>query len=241
MATPRLAEAPAPLPAPLRAVLSARGLPQDAGDELVETALMACFRDTRRADVFDALYARSRGNLLGWILHLLASRGDRRDPLEVLQDTFVNVYRYAGTFREGRARGFRGWSRTIAANVVRRARGRGRNQSLQALPEGLHEPEDRRGGPVVLVARAEQHRSLTGALLLLLLHYAAAYECLSPRDRHALALVEVEGRSYPEAGGILRVGASNMKMIVFRSRKRIRAHMRRAMDVEGPPQLRAVG
>ena len=213
--SPELAAPPPPLEPAVRALLRARGLPEGAPEEFVETALMTCFRDTRRPEVFDALYARTRGGLLGWILHLLAVGGDRRDPLELLQDTYVNVYRYAGTFREERARAFRSWARTVAANVVRRARVRSRGWSLTALPEGLDEPADVRGGPSALLAGEEQRRSLAGALVLLLLHYAAAYERLVPRDRRALQMVEVERRGYAvsitEAGttGALRVRLGN--------------------------------
>jgi predicted DNA-binding protein (UPF0251 family) len=45
-----------------------------------------------------------------------------------------------------------------------------------------------------------------------------------------LHLVEVEGLSYQEAGDILGVGRSNMKMIVFRSRKRVARRMRQTMS-----------
>ncbi|MFT5287367.1 MAG: DNA-directed RNA polymerase specialized sigma24 family protein, partial [Planctomycetota bacterium] len=52
---------------------------------------------------------------------------------------------------------------------------------------------------------------------------------LRPRDQRALHLVEVEERSYIEAGEILGVGRSNMKMIIFRARKRMAASMAKAM------------
>ena len=135
----------------------------------------------------------------------------------------------------------RSWARTVAANVVRRARVRSRGWSLTALPEGLDEPADVRGGPSALLAGEEQRRSLAGALVLLLLHYAAAYERLVPRDRRALQMVEVERRGYAEAGALLHVGRSNMKMIVFRARKRIRSHMQRAMGADARPTRRAAG
>ena len=54
-------------------------------------------------------------------------------------------------------------------------------------------------------------------------------------------LVEVEGLSYQEAGRILQVGRSNMKMIVFRSRKRIARRMRLAMNAALFRPLRELG
>ena len=64
---------------------------------------------------------------------------------------------------------------------------------------------------------------------------------LAQRDRRALHLVEVEGLSYQEAGRILQVGRSNMKMIVFRSRRRIAKRMRMAMNAALFRQRRELG
>jgi DNA-directed RNA polymerase specialized sigma24 family protein len=47
----------------------------------------------------------------------------------------------------------------------------------------------------------------------------------------ALELVELEGLSYAEAGARLHVGISNMKMIMFRARRRLRAKIGAALDV----------
>ena len=86
--------------------------------------------------------------MCAWIVHLLVGRGSDADPQELLQDTFVNIYRYAGSFREDGGRTFRAWARTIAANVVRRARLRGRpTLSFEAMPSGTQEPADVHDGP----------------------------------------------------------------------------------------------
>lgn len=236
----RPAPPPVGLPPRLRAALAARGTSPEPGPgedpgrhgRQLETALMALFRDTRQDAAFELLYRRSHASLLAWIAHLLAARGQVTDPAEHLQDTFVNVYRYAGSFRDGAGNTFRGWARTIAANVVRRARAR-RALSLSALPGVGLEPADERGGPDTQAIAGEQRDGLRRAWTLLLLHYAQAFSRLSPRDREALRLVEVQGESYARAGRILGVRSSNMKMIMFRSRKRIRAHMLAAMVGEG--------
>ncbi len=191
---------------------------------------MTLFQETRSNRVFEALYACSSPSLAGWILHLVAGRPKSGDPAELLQDTFVNIYRYAGSFRSGSGHTFRGWARTIAANVARRARSRTGALPMQALPEDGLEPADTRQGPVLRLSNDEQSERLRKAWMLLLLHYAAAYAKLSDRDRQAMRLVEVEGLSYEEAGAILCVGPSNMKMIMFRSRKRLRGHVLAAMQ-----------
>jgi len=206
-----------------------RNMAGDLAFKIRQTDLMVRFRDTRDAAVFEQLYHASHAGLLGWIVQRMAVAGMQADPLELLQDTFVNIYRYAGTFREDHGNTFRGWARTISANVVRRASCRRRpHLSLHALPGGSLEPRDDREGPHDALAHGEQRESLARAWTLLLLHYAAAARNLSARDREALHLVEVEELPYAEVARRLRVRSSNMKMIVFRSRKRIRAQMLQA-------------
>lgn len=236
------------LPAPVLLELQRRGVPVDRQpeesdeehDRRLETSLMALFRDLRMDAAYEALYLRTRRMLLAWIVHLCGARGQGSDPVELLQDTYVNVYRYAGGFKDVGTNSFRGWARTIAANVVRRARMR-LGLSLEAMPEGGQEVADQRRNPQQSAVDREQHDDLRRAWLLVLLHYAQAFEQLSPRDKQALHMVEVEGLTYAEAGERLQVGRSNMKMIMFRSRKRIRAHILQAMACgEVQPRLRAV-
>ena len=196
----------------------------------VGTRLMAFYRDTRRSDCFEALYAFARPAVNHWIRGLLHRGLAHLDPAELLQDTFVNVYRYPGAFRADHAGSFRVWVRTIAGNIVRRASSSRSRLSFQELPEGLQEPVDRAESPAQLALRDEQERRLRVAWILFLSHYAEAWKDLAQRDRRTLHLVEVEGLSYRDAGSILRVGRSNMKMIVFRSRKRIARRMRQRMN-----------
>jgi RNA polymerase sigma factor (sigma-70 family) len=208
--------------------------PDSFGDR-IDTALMALWRDSADQSVFEELYRHARGRVFVWLRWLL--RGDRRriDPLELLQDTFVNVYRYGEGFRDDCAGSFRAWVRTIAGNVLRRSTGRDTARrfadfSLQALPEGLQEPVDPDRGPHLRLVEGEERAELGSAWMLFLTHYAQAYAQLAPRDRRALDMVEVQGRSYAEAGRILAVSSSNMKMIMLRARRRLQGHLRRSLS-----------
>jgi RNA polymerase sigma-70 factor (ECF subfamily) len=234
---------------PVLRELESRGVPleraesedEDDYEARVETALMALFRDTGGEAEFQALYEYCRGALLVWIAtHSRLRRGALRhaDPLELLQDTFVNVYRYAASFRDERGASFRIWSRTIATNLIRRGSGR-RALSLEAFPEGLQEPEDDRDDPACSLVRGEEQRALGLAWMIVLQQYSAAWSELGERDRKALELIEVEGLSYLEAGERMGVGLSNMKMIMFRARRRIRARIATALEQRRPPAHRA--
>jgi len=223
---------PVRLPKHLSALqrLCQRGVALEAGagesvDEhaaRLETELMRAFQENGSSADFEALYDQARGPLLLWIGSLASGRRCGIEPAELLQDTFVNVYRYARSFRASGPRSFRVWSRTIAGNLVRRSRFE-RRRSFQDMPEGLQEPTDRQPTPATALLDAEDRRLLERAWILLLSRYAAAYEQLSPRDQRALVLVEVENASYQDACVTLGVGLSNLKMILFRARRRIRA------------------
>ena len=207
-------------------------------DDRVDTELMTVFRDTGRSDVFEVLYTHARGRLIQWIRWLVQQRRVRLDPGDLLQDTFVNVYRYAKSFRREHRGSFRSWVRTIAANVMRRAMTTPTRYSMQALPEGLQEPLDPALGPALRLAECEERDRLGRAYSLFLQHYARAYALLSERDQRALELVEIQGLSYAETGAELGVGPSNMKMIMLRARRRLLAHMQRAMCGEPAAAVR---
>ena len=133
--------------------------------------------------------------MLQWIQSLVRRARSPLDPHELLQDTFVNVYRYAGSFRPEASGGFRAWARTIASTSMRRARRRPRTFGVAFSDldgEGIPDIEDPVRGPVDSAAQVEEVRDLRKAYALMLLQYAQAYGTLKERDQRALAMVEVE-------------------------------------------------
>jgi RNA polymerase sigma factor (sigma-70 family) len=199
----------------------------------LDTVLMAWFRDTRRREAFDSLYEHAHERVFTWLRWVLREQQVQLDPVELLQDTFVNVYRYAGGFRSDHPASFRAWVRTIAANVVRRSRANLARRWFTGSMELAPELEDRGSTPPTFAGDSEERRSLRGAWVLFLHHYLAAYAALSPRDRQALQWVEVDGLSYAETGRRLRVGPSNMKMIMLRARRRLQLRMSASMRLAG--------
>ncbi len=195
------------------------------------TRLMAAYRDSRERRDFEALYAETERAVHTWILSLLRQGPAHLDAQELLQDTFVNVYRYPSAFRDEQPGSFRVWVRTIAGNLVRRARSRGGRHGLMLeLPEGGLEPADERGqSPDAQADLMESARHLSRAWDLFLCAYLVAWQQLAERDAKALELVEVEELCYAEASEKLGVRPANMKMIVFRARKRLATHMRRTL------------
>ena len=196
-----------------------------------ETALMVAFQSRRDHDSFETLYQAAAPGLLLWIKRLHAQRLHKGDPRETLQDTFLNIYRYASSFKPAAPGGFRSWARTIAGNALRRTRrDRARRPILESeLGERAQERGDGRLEPSAAVSLNELAASTRSGLALLLVHYATCFERLSERDQLALRMVEVEGRSYAEVGASLGTEPSNTKMVVFRARKRLQGLVNSAL------------
>ncbi len=191
----------------------------------VETGLMVEFQARRDHASFEVLYRAAAPGLLVWIRGLHAQQRHSGDPRETLQDAFLNIYRYAASFKPSAPGGFRSWARTIAGNALRRrGRDRGRRPVVQSdLGEGALEQGDLRLEPCSAVSLGEQANAVRSGMALLLLHYATCFKALSTRDQAALRMVEVEGRSYDEVGAELGTRRSNTKMVVFRARKRLQS------------------
>ena len=63
---------------------------------------------------------------------------------------------------------------------------------------------------------------------MLYLHfYQEAYRCLTPREKRALYLVEVDDMPYKDAAAKLDVRVENLKMRIFRARRKIFTIMKR--------------
>jgi RNA polymerase sigma factor (sigma-70 family) len=205
------------------------GTTREAWDS-VATQLMARFRDSGTQDDFEALYSYTQRDVLVWLYSLLRQGSAQLDAHELLQDTFVNVFRYPHAFREDGPASFRVWVRTIAGNVVRRARTRLATRASTSLPDAAFEVADTAAGPEREADLSEQAREFDRTWAVFLRVYLEAWSGLVVRDRRALELVEVQGLDYARAAGELEVRAPNMKMIVFRSRQRLARRMRELFE-----------
>ncbi len=208
-----------------------------AFERRLQTDLMTAFQKTRSHGVFNALHRRTSPVLRTWIKGLLQRRAVSADPHELVQDTFVNIYSYASSFKEDNGNTFMPWARTIAANVMRRSLRRGR-----LVPLGESDLYvDQRSGPNRRAQCAEELEQARRAWPLFLTLYMVAYRSLGARDQRALHLAEVEGKSYEQLADALGVGRKNVKMIMFRARKRLQDKMRCQLALGRAGEVRRVG
>ncbi len=191
---------------------------------ILETSLMNFFRDTGDARAFDLLYRLSAGHLEAWIAKRSMAFSGRPDSQEILQDAFVNIYRYGHSFQGQGPSGFRRWARTIAANAMNRS-GRPRALPLAEWCAGHLEISEPGADPAERAAGREEHQIMANAYRLLLQFVPLALANLSPRDRYVLQAIHVHGASYREVEAELDLRTGGLKMIVHRARMRLRAQL----------------
>ena len=163
-------------------------------------------------DAFEPLVRRYERRLFGYFLNLVE---DPSAAADLAQETFVRVYRAAGSYQEsGR---FESWLFRIAANLVRSRQRRPDQRlphlSLEEAPAGAGElaVHGREGRPDEATWRAEVRDALTRALPRLPFVF-----------REAVLLRDVEGRSYREIAEMLGVEEGTVKSRAHRGRQRLR-------------------
>lgn len=187
------------------------------------TGLMHAYRETGDAQVFAQLFEISKGPFLASIEVKLRRYHPGVDPGDVLQEVFLNIYRYPARFQSDRADAFRNWGFRIVRNTMLKfLKGNAKNAGVASLDDEVIQAEDVRvRSPERSAAEAESARIVDRAYLLYLNLYLVHFQKLSPKERRALTMVEVEGASYKEAAAELGIRLENLKMVIFRGRRKI--------------------
>lgn len=206
----------------------------------LSTTLMRIYRDSASNEAFGLLYELNNEGVLRLIFHHLRRSYYAVDASDVLQEVFFNIYRYPFKFKPDRPSAFRNWTHSIIRNtVLKHSRRAQRNHAVSlnvtdrdAQEEMQLELEDpSAANPFETTAQVEAHEDLVGAWTLYLHYYLHAYRCLTPREKRALYLVEVDGLPYKEAAASLKVRVENLKMMIFRARRKIFTIMKRQFAV----------
>jgi RNA polymerase sigma factor (sigma-70 family) len=232
-----------PLSQDLRSALSRRGFKQlqdgergsrtrEKQDRALETALMELFRDEGSEAAFHALYARAGPGLVYWVLHCMRGHLPVADPVEVAQDAWCGMVRYASSFNRGSRQGpFRSWARTIAANALRQ-----RVRWIQRMEtcdhRELKHERDAGRGPLGVAEDRDEALRVQQALLVLLVHLGVAFDGLAPRDKRILELLEMNKGCRAAVAEEMGVGRSGVKMILLRARKRLALALARSLGAQ---------
>jgi RNA polymerase sigma factor (sigma-70 family) len=218
------------------AIASEEGRSEEARRDALSTRLMEAFRQMRGRGCFGLLYELNSQHLLVQVAGRLRRYTSKADPRDVLQEVFFNIYRYPHRFNAEREDAFRVWSAMIVRNTVLkhlRAQGRG-GRSEVPFEDLSDQPEIRSTSPLSGAIESESRAACLSSYFLILDKYLKFYGQLSPREQTALHRVEVGGSSYREAAEELGIRLENLKMVIFRARRKIFRAMRREFDGMSP-------
>lgn len=198
----------------------------------LSTELMDLFRRTHSKGAFGLLYELNRTHLLGQVVQRVRRYQSRFDPNDLLQEVFFNIYRYPRRFDSSRPDAFRIWTTTIVRNtVLKQMRSLSRSGRAEVPFEDLSEqPEGDQPTPLGGAIEKESEDRCMRVYLVYLHLYLEFYKQLSEREQKALRLVEVEGASYRDAADELGIKIENLKMVIFRARKKIQRAMKCVFD-----------
>jgi RNA polymerase sigma-70 factor (ECF subfamily) len=200
--------------------------------DAVSTRLMEAFKGERARGPFGLLYELNASHLVIQVAARLRRYSSQADPLDVLQEVFFNVYRYPHRFDSTRDDAFRVWSAMIVRNTVLkhlRSQGRGGRQEIP-FEDLSDQPTDGQLTPVQGAIHAEDREKCAEVYVTYLTLYMTFYQMLGEREQRALTLVEVDGASYRDAAADLGIRLENLKMVIFRARRKIHRAMRRTFD-----------
>jgi RNA polymerase sigma factor (sigma-70 family) len=204
--------------------------------DALSTRLMESFRRQTGRASFGLLYELNSAHLLVQVAGRLRRYASKADPRDVLQEVFFNIYRYPHRFNAEREDAFRVWSAMIVRNTVLkhlRALGRG-GRSEVPLEDLSEQPEIQSQSPLTGAIERESKGECARVYIVYLHLYLRFYSMLSERERAALHLVEVEEASYRRAAEDLGIKLENLKMVIFRARRKIHRSMRRVFDGLSP-------
>jgi RNA polymerase sigma-70 factor (ECF subfamily) len=201
--------------------------------DALSTQLMELFRLHGSRTAFGLLFELNREHVLAQVAARLRRYASKADPHDVLQEVFVNIYRYPHRFDCARDDAFRVWTATIVRNtVLKHLRSLSRNGRAEVAFEDVPEPSDpgEVGEPLQGVIETESRQECSRVFLTYLHLYLRFYTMLSEREQKAIRLVEVDGLSYRSAASELGIRLENLKMVIFRARRKIHRSMRRVFE-----------
>jgi RNA polymerase sigma-70 factor (ECF subfamily) len=182
-----------------------------------DEVLIARFQEGEEA-AFNELVRRYKDPLTNFAFRFL---GDRDDCLDVVQETFVRVYRNKHSFKP--IARFSTWIYTITTNLCRTALRRKRIRTMLRL----HGPDGEGPGDLV----DESAKTDEGAdAALKAERIQKALLTLPPKYREVVVLREIEQLSYEEIAQVTRMNIGTVKSRINRARARLQEQLKDLLD-----------
>ena len=187
---------------------------KDSDTELI-TAIQ-----TGEGERFEELVSRYEAKLYNFGLRICKDVSDAED---LVQETFINIFRYLGDFRQETR--FKNWMYRIATGVCHRMRRRSKYAPERELSLEEFIPKDHAEIDVETPAWAAMpiHQVLNRELGD---HLKASVKELPPQYRLVLVLRDMEGFSTEETAEILGITQANVKVRLHRARLFLRDELK---------------
>lgn len=187
---------------------------KDSDTELI-TAIQ-----TGEGERFEELVSRYEARLYNFGLRICKDVSDAED---LVQETFINIFRYLGDFRQETR--FKNWMYRIATGVCHRMRRRSKYAPERELSLEEFIPKDHAEIDVETPAWAAMpiHQVLNRELGD---HLKASVKELPPQYRLVLVLRDMEGFSTEETAEILGITQANVKVRLHRARLFLRDELK---------------
>ncbi len=160
-------------------------------------------------EAFRLLVLRWEKDVLAFLIHMLGSVEEAED---LVQDTFVQVFRKANSYRpQGR---FKSWLFRIAGNQARSVLRRRKVLRWVGLDRGAHEIPASDPGPLADLERKQAVQSLR-----------VAVAGLPARQREALVLHRFQGLRYAEVAAAMGTTVPGVESLLQRALATLRDHL----------------
>lgn len=168
---------------------------------------------TGDAGAFDELFTMIHDDVFRWVYSLVRNEDD---ALEITQECFIRIFRHIGHLHESSK--FAQWVGRLLVNQTNTYRVKSKRHQTEELEEGFDVQEDAlplQGASGPNPRAAAQRREV-------LAHVNEAIRQLPPRQRLAVLLFDVKGRSIKEIAEELECSEGAVKFNIFQGRRKLR-------------------
>ena len=173
---------------------------------------------------FDELFTLIHEDIFRWTYSLVRNEDD---ALEITQECFIRIFRHLGRLEDSRK--FAQWVGRLVVNQTNTFRVKARKTRLDELEEGLEVEED----ALPLHGAAPMNPRKAAAQKEVFSHVNEAIRELPPRQRTAVLLFDVKGRSIREIAEELGCSEGAVKFNIFQGRRKLRALLENYVGANG--------
>jgi RNA polymerase sigma-70 factor, ECF subfamily len=194
--------------------------PSDAVDDPIQRRDLILLEQARDGSLtaFNSLVEAYQDHLFALVARMVP---DRDQASDAVQEAFFSAYRNMKSFRGGSVRS---WLSRIAINAAmdqQRLKKRRPSQPYHELEDDSWQPP---AGPDADLGRTTMHSERSRAL-------KAALAAITPDQRHAIVLFDVEGYDYQEIAELTGVSLGTVKSRIHRGRLALRDRLAGRMEL----------